>query len=56
MMARLAMIFYWCSMAITFMCEIAALAILGAIATDKIIPDLEIWMAAVFFAVIGGVS
>jgi hypothetical protein len=55
MMARLGMIVYWVSLAITFLCEIAALTILVAIVTNRL-PDSEAWMAVWFFAVIGGVS
>jgi hypothetical protein len=45
-------IFYWCCLAITFMCGIAALTITVAIVTSKL-PDSQAWMAAVFFAAVG---
>jgi len=35
------------------MCEIAAITILAALATDNL-RDSEAWMAVVFFAVFGG--
>ncbi len=54
MMARLGRIVCRVGLAIAFMCEIAALTILAAIATKKIAPDLDAWMAVVFFAVVGG--
>jgi hypothetical protein len=54
MMARFGMVLYWCGLAIASMCGIAAVTILAAIATNKIIPDSENWMAAAFFAVVGG--
>jgi len=53
MMARLAKFLYWCCLAIAFMCEIAAITILAALATDNL-RDSEAWMAVVFFAVFGG--
>jgi hypothetical protein len=56
MMARFGVVLYWCGLAIASMCGIAALTILAAIATNKIIPASENWMAAVFFAVVGGFS
>jgi uncharacterized integral membrane protein len=56
MMARLGMIVYRGGLVIAFMCEIAAVTILAAIATNKIIPDTDNWMAVWFFAVTGGVS
>jgi hypothetical protein len=54
MIARIAKILYWSCLAITFMCEIAALTILTAIAMNKIVPDSDAWMAVVFFALFGG--
>jgi len=54
MIARIAKILYWSCLAITFMCEIAALTILTAIAMNKIVPDSDAWMAVVFVALFGG--
>jgi hypothetical protein len=55
MMARFGMVLYWCCLTIASMCGIAAFTILAAIVTDKL-SDSEAWMAAVFFAVVGGFS
>jgi hypothetical protein len=55
MMDRLAKILYWCCLAITFMCEIAAITILAALVTNTLQDDhSEAWMAVIFFAVFGG--
>jgi hypothetical protein len=54
MIARIAKILYWSCLAITFVCEIAALTILAALATHKLQGDSEAWMAVVFFSVFGG--
>jgi hypothetical protein len=54
-LSNLAMIFYWCSMAITFICEIAAITILATISTNNIQDESESWMAVWFFAVDGGI-
>ena len=51
----LAMIFYWWSIAITFICEIAAITILAAISTNNLQDESEGWMAVWFFAVDGGI-
>jgi hypothetical protein len=51
MMARL---FYWCGLAIAFVCGMAALTILTAIGIDQL-PDSEAW-TAVYFAVFGGLG
>jgi hypothetical protein len=53
--ANLVMIVYWCSTAITFICEIAAVTILAAISTSSL-DDSESWMAVWFFAVNGGIA
>jgi hypothetical protein len=55
MMSRLGMFLYRCSVAIAFMCGIAALTILAALVTNKL-SDSEAWIAVVFFAVVGGFS
>ena len=55
MPARFGMVFYWCSLAITFVCWIAALIILMAIVTDKL-SDSNAWTAVVFFAAVGCIS
>ena len=55
-MARLAKILYWCCMAITLMCEIAALTILTALFTNKLQGHSDVWMALWFFAVVGGIA
>ena len=56
MMAPLAKILYWCCLAITFMCEIAAITILAALVTNKLQDRSEAWMAVVFFVVFGGIA
>jgi hypothetical protein len=55
MMARFGMVLYWCCLAIASMCGIAACTIVAAIVTNKL-SDSEAWLAAVFFAVVGGFS
>ena len=55
MLARFGMVFYWCSLAIAFVCWIAALIILIAIITGKL-SDSGVWMAAIFFAAVGCIS
>jgi hypothetical protein len=55
MMARLGVVLYWCGLVIASLSEIAALTILAAIMTNKL-SDSEAWMAAGFFAVVGGFS
>jgi len=54
--ANLAKIFYWCSMTITFVCEIAAITILAAISTNNLQDHSEGWMAVWFFSVAGGIA
>jgi hypothetical protein len=54
MIARLGMVLYWCGLAIASLCEIAAFAILAMSLTNK--SASEAWMAAVFFAIVGGAS
>jgi hypothetical protein len=49
MLARLGTVFYWCTLAIAFVCWIAALIILMAVSTGRL-SDSGVWMAAVFFA------
>jgi L-asparagine transporter-like permease len=53
MIAHLAKILYWCCLAITLMCEIAAITILTALFTNKLPGHSDAWMAVVFFAVFG---
>ena len=55
MIGGLVKILYWCCLAIALMCGIAALTITVAIVTDKL-PDTRAWMAAVFFAAVGGAA
>ena len=55
MVARVGMILYWCGLTIASMCAIAAFTILAAILTNKL-SDSEAWIAAAFFAVVGGLS
>jgi hypothetical protein len=52
--ANLVRILFWCSMALTCLCEVAAITILAAISTDSIGDETEAWMAVWFFAVTGG--
>ena len=54
--ALLVMIVYWCSIAITFMCEIASITILATIGTNNLQDESESWMAVWFFAVDGGIA
>jgi hypothetical protein len=54
--ANLVMIVYWCSIAITFMCEIASITILATISTNNLQDESESWMAVWFFAVDGGIA
>jgi len=53
---NLAKIFYWSSMAITFICEVAAMTILAAIITNNIQDRSEGWEAVWFFGVAGGIT
>lgn len=55
-MASFAKVFYWCSVSITILCEIAATTIFAALATNKLESQSENWTAMWFFAVAGGVS
>jgi hypothetical protein len=55
MMARFGRVLYWCSLAIAFLCWIAALTILTAIVTNRL-SDSGAWMAVWFFAVLGSVA
>ena len=55
MLARFGLIFYWCSLAVAFVCWIAALIVLMAIITGKL-SDSNPWTAVVFFAAVGCVS
>jgi hypothetical protein len=55
MIGRLGMVLYWCGLAIASLCEIAAIAVLVIIITNNLSTS-EAWIAAVFFAVIGGLS
>jgi hypothetical protein len=54
--ANLVMIVYWCSIAITFMCEIASITILATISTNNLEDESDSWMAVWFFAVDGGIA
>ena len=54
--ANLVMIVYWCSIAITFMCEIASITILATISTNNLQDESDSWMAVWFFAVDGGIA
>jgi hypothetical protein len=53
--SNLTIIFYWCSIAITFICELAAITILATISTNSLHDKSESWMAVWFFAVDGGI-
>jgi hypothetical protein len=53
MMARFGMIVYGVGLGISFTCGMAALTILVAMVTNKI-SDSGDWIAAVFFAAVGG--
>ena len=55
MIGGLVKILYWCCMAIALMSGIAALTITVAIAANRL-PDSQAWMAAVFFAAVGGAA
>ena len=55
MLAPLGTVFYWCSLAIAFICWIAALIILMAITTGKL-SDSGVWMAVIFFVAVGCIS
>jgi uncharacterized membrane protein (DUF373 family) len=48
-------VIHLCCMAIAFLCAIAVVTIALAIVANKL-PDPQAWMAAVFFAAIGGAS
>jgi hypothetical protein len=54
--ANLVMIVYWCSIAITVMCEIASITILATISTNILQDESESWMAVWLFAVDGGIA
>jgi hypothetical protein len=54
MISRIAKILYRCCLAITLLCEMAAITILTALFTNRLPGDSEAWMAVVFFAVFGG--
>jgi hypothetical protein len=54
--ANLLMIVYWCSIAITIMCEIASITILATISRNTLQDESESWMAVWFFAVDGGIA
>jgi len=49
---RFGTVFYWCSLAITFACSIAATIILMAIIRGKL-SGSEVWMSAVIFVAVG---
>jgi hypothetical protein len=48
------MVLYWCGLVIASLCEIAAVVVLLTIITNH--SASEAWMAAIFFAVVGGIS
>jgi hypothetical protein len=54
MIGRLGMVLYWCGLAIAVLCEIFTIVVLVMIVTNR--AASEAWMAAVFFAVVGGAS
>ena len=51
----IAKVLFWCSMALTFLCEVAAITIMAAISTNNVQSDSEVWAAVWFFAVNGGI-
>jgi len=53
MIARLGMVLYWCGLAIASLCEIASIAVVVIIMTGNASAS-EAWIAALFFAFIGG--
>jgi hypothetical protein len=55
MIAFLRTVIYRCCLFIALTCGIAALTIAAAIVTNKL-PDSQAWMAAVFFAAVGGAA
>jgi hypothetical protein len=55
MIARFGMVFYWCGLAIASLCEIAAIAVVVFSMTNNQSAS-EAWIAAVFFAIVGGAS
>jgi hypothetical protein len=55
MIARFGMVLYWCGLAIASLCEIAAVVVLVMVITNNHSAS-EAWMAAAFFAVVGGLS
>jgi len=55
MIARFGMVLYWCGLAIASLCEIAAIVVLVMIITNNRSAS-EVWIAAVFFAIAGGVA
>ena len=55
MLGRFGIVLYWCSLAISFACSIAATIILMAIIRGKL-SGSEVWMAAEFFVAVGVVA
>jgi hypothetical protein len=53
---NLTKILFWCSMALTFFCELAAITVIAAISTNSIQADSEVWTAVWFFSVASGIS
>jgi hypothetical protein len=49
------MVLYWCGLAVAVLCEIAAVVVLVMVLTNNNSAS-EAWLAAVFFAVVGGFS
>ena len=54
MIARLGMVLYWCGLTVAALCEVFTIIILVMIVIDR--AASEAWLAAVFFAVVGGAS
>jgi hypothetical protein len=54
MIARLGMVLYWCGLAIASLCEIAAIVVFVISISSH--SASEAWIAAVIFAVVGGLS
>jgi hypothetical protein len=55
MIARFGMVLYWCGLAIASLCAIAAITVLVISMTNTLAVS-EAWIAAAFFAVVGGFS
>ncbi|SIO66924.1 hypothetical protein SAMN05443247_11538 [Bradyrhizobium erythrophlei] len=55
MIVRLGMVLYWCGLAVASLCEIAAVGVLVLVIT-KSSAAADAWVAAVFFAIVGGLA